>query len=383
MAAKPAAPASSSGPDPDAVPASLAARDNAALLNVTAGFVPRALSNRLTRALCRDPRDAPILELHLELVAFLAVSSSLVLWSGAHWAALLAHFVPLYVFYTERFILMLHFAEHRAAFKHALLNEVGSAVLAPFFGIPPGLYRLHHVAMHHVENNGSGDLSGTEPYDRSRFSEFLRYWWNFWTQAWLVLPPWAMRNGRRDLLLGAAPAWAAWALALLLLRPPLHVVAWLLVAPHCVTMFLLAFGNWSQHVFVNPDLHRDNSGLTYDITGSDFNSRVFNDGYHLVHHANSRAHWSELPQRFAAGLAERRSKDAFVFTNLDFFMVGFFATVWPGDGGLYRLARNHFVWYGQRTGDPAKRAKGEETAPGGHLVQPVVAEMKRRLQRIS
>ena len=31
-----------------------------------------------------------------------------------------------------------------------MLNSVAPLLLAPLFGIPPGLYRLHHCYMHHV-----------------------------------------------------------------------------------------------------------------------------------------------------------------------------------------------------------------------------------------
>lgn len=47
-------------------------------------------------------------------------------------------------------------------------------MLAPLFGLPSGLYNLHHVVMHHVEGNASAhDLSSTEPYQRDNFLHFL------------------------------------------------------------------------------------------------------------------------------------------------------------------------------------------------------------------
>jgi hypothetical protein len=48
-------------------------------------------------------------------------------------------------------------------------------LLAPLFGVPPGVYRLHHVIMHHVEDNAAGwDLSSTEPFQRDSALSFVR-----------------------------------------------------------------------------------------------------------------------------------------------------------------------------------------------------------------
>ena len=58
----------------------------------------------------------------------------------------------------------------------AELNWCVSLLLAPLFGLPSGLYNLHHVLMHHVEGNeATWDLSSTEPYQRDNvFPQFLR-----------------------------------------------------------------------------------------------------------------------------------------------------------------------------------------------------------------
>lgn len=57
----------------------------------------------------------------------------------------------------------------------AVFNWCVSLLLAPLFGLPSGLYNLHHVLMHHVEGNDAAwDLSSTEPYQRDNFIQFLR-----------------------------------------------------------------------------------------------------------------------------------------------------------------------------------------------------------------
>lgn len=72
-----------------------------------------------------------------------------------------------YALFLQRFILCLHYSEHRKIFKkkYNLLNSYLAYVVAPFMGLPTGMYNLHHVVMHHRENNVMPwDLSSTEPY---------------------------------------------------------------------------------------------------------------------------------------------------------------------------------------------------------------------------
>jgi fatty acid desaturase len=58
------------------------------------------------------------------------------------------------------------------------LNTIAPYILAPLYGVPPGTYRLHHVIMHHVEDNTHGwDLSATEGYQRDSLAHFARCAW--------------------------------------------------------------------------------------------------------------------------------------------------------------------------------------------------------------
>ena len=54
----------------------------------------------------------------------------------------------------------------------------------------------------------------------------------------------------------------------------------------------------SQHIFINPEMPRNAHGMSYNCIGFDGNQRSFNDGYHTIHHLNSKLHWTQLPQQF-------------------------------------------------------------------------------------
>jgi len=105
-------------------------------------------------------------------------SAMMVLYFGNTWLGLM-HFLMNFIFFNTRYCLLLHVASHRALFKpeYSVCNYWITHVLCNFFGLPPGVYYLHHCVMHHVENNVfPWDVSSTEPYQRDNFLHFLFYW---------------------------------------------------------------------------------------------------------------------------------------------------------------------------------------------------------------
>ena len=61
----------------------------------------------------------------------------------------------------------------------------------------------------------------------------------------------------------------------------------------------------SQHIFINPEMPRSAHGMSYNCIGFDGNQRSFNDGYHTIHHLNSKLHWTQLPQHFIRGTQQQ------------------------------------------------------------------------------
>lgn len=58
--------------------------------------------------------------------------------------------------------------------EYAWLNSMAAHFLAPLYGVPSGLYSLHHMVMHHAEGNRAAyDLSSTEPYQRDNLLHFM------------------------------------------------------------------------------------------------------------------------------------------------------------------------------------------------------------------
>merc|ERR1719261_1041287 len=86
---------------------------------------------------------------------------------------------------------------------------------------------------------------------------------------------------------------------------------WLLVLPMIIASLAMMFGNFSQHIFIDPRIvsmkqnkasYEYNCALAINVINTQENLYSFNDGYHITHHLNSRLHWTELAFHFYQNL---------------------------------------------------------------------------------
>lgn len=275
-----------------------------------------------------DPRDVVFVNLALAIAIFVwpaaififtREADSIWLWAIPYWLGIALLFV-------DRFILMLHCTSHRTLFnrKFRALNLFIPWAIGPFMGETPESYFVHHMGMHHKEGNLPGDLSSTMPYDRDRFSNWLRYWgrFMFFGLPELFLYHRAKRSGKLvgRLAIGELGFWLACAL--------LCFVNWqatliLFVLPVLVVRTLMMAGNWGQHAFVDPDEPNNDFKSSITCINTRYNRRCFNDGYHIIHHISPSLHYSEMADEFAKNIRLYGEQDAIVFDGYDFFEVWF------------------------------------------------------------
>lgn len=236
----------------------------------------------------------------------------------------LTYFLVMVILFQERFTLMMHFASHRPIFHNETLNSILVWGFAPIFGIPSGVYNAHHNIMHHIENNHEFDASSTERYQRDSWLDFGRYWLRFAFFVWVELPHYLLKTKRYERAQRLGLGLTLWYAGIYFLATYVNFLAtfWCFMVPHLFAMSAMAFGNWSQHIFVNPQDSQSNFGLTYNCIDSKTNQTTFNDGYHVVHHLNARLHWSEIPDYFYQTREKHLAGGALTFQGVHFMDVG-------------------------------------------------------------
>ena len=139
---------------------------------------PLAVQWRLRRLLC-DPRDVPNAYLLFNLLVTAAPAAGALFALPPSHCLGAVYLAVLYAVFLARFLVaLLHVTQHRRLFtgKEAVLalpgvhfsikqdmtgslwqcagcrrlNFIAPHLLAPLFGVPSGLYGLHHVIMHHT-----------------------------------------------------------------------------------------------------------------------------------------------------------------------------------------------------------------------------------------
>jgi len=313
--------------------------------------LPASWERFLCEKVLNDPRDLRLFLTFLQVTLWLTISSAFQLCclprddNRGLWYMLI-HLPITWVIMGQRFILAMHYAAHRPLISptkcgkllSGALNAFPQLILSNFFGMPAGTYYVHHCVMHHQANNFFPyDISSTMPYQRDKPLHFVAYVLNFMIHTMLYLPFYALRKRRFDIALAVAGCVAVYlsAFPLIYSYHPVFFINSLAVS-FVLGPFALMLGNYSQHIFVNPDAPQSNYGLACNHINAPFNMLTFNDGYHITHHVSSITHWSEMPIHFIKHLDKYEEGGAILFQGINFDDVTF--SVFAGETGLKRLA---------------------------------------------
>jgi hypothetical protein len=289
----------------------------------------RAARSTLTKwatGFINDERDVPFLVLGATITA-LIVPMAVLIYARFSWWLLPVHYAII-GWYIGPYNLMLHNTSHRMLFKRQYVwaNRYIGWFLGPFFGHAPHSYFMHHIAMHHPENNLPDDLSSTMPYQRDSVLSFLKYYLVHIGAIHTAGPIYFHRKKRFHLRNAfALTAWSfyafMWAMMLWVNWRATLVV---FVIPYFVIHFLMMCGNWGQHAFVDAETPENCYRNSITCINGSYNRRCFNDGYHIGHHLKATRHWTEMPEDFLRNRAEYAAQRAIVFHTIDFFVVWFF-----------------------------------------------------------
>jgi fatty acid desaturase len=287
-----------------------------------------------------DPRDLPHLRLCFPSSLLIPAAALLFALPSFPWWLGLAY-VVMWNFFGERFTMSYHCTIHRRLFKksYPALEIYLNYVLCPFFGQTPGTFYIHHMGMHHVDENLPADLSSTMKYQRDSLLHFLIYYLRFAFLIPFELTAYLRRAGDtkllRRLLAGELAYFVVVAFAGSWNLPATLVV---FVLPLVFVRLMMMVGNWVQHAFVDPDHPDDPYKSSINTIDPRYNARAFNAGYHIFHHVRKGTHYNDLATEFAQNREKYGREDAVVFDGID--LVGIWMLLMTGQ--RRKLAR-HFV----------------------------------------
>jgi hypothetical protein len=291
--------------------------------------------DRIALRLINDPRDLPMVR--LIACASLLPLGAIALFVRFSWLFAAVYLAAYLVWLLAPFVTMYHDTSHHRLFRrdHEWLNHYLDWIMAPLFGFTPETYYVHHIGMHHPEENLAADVSTTLPYRRDSLRDFGRYWWRFFF-CYAEMVDYFRCTKRPRLARRFITGEILYALVLvvaLALEPRAALVV--LVIPLLVGRSVLIIGNWGEHAFVDPSAPENPYRASLNLVGQRVNERCFNVGYHIGHHRKVRMHFSEMAREFEQHLADYGREDAIVMRDMHYPDVWFHLMT----GNYDRLAR--------------------------------------------
>ena len=293
----------------------------------------------------QDKRDLPfaylLLKLSLTVLPLAVVLFVPALGGWAWWVALGLFWYLSLVRYKGSFGLMLHCTSHRMLFKkkYGWMNHYIPWVIGPLFGQTPETYFVHHLGMHHPENNMPDDESSTMRYQRDSVWGFLQYFGDFFLLGAVRLWGYFTRRNkpvlRRRVLRGEL-AYVLLTVALCLVNLPAALGVF--VVPFVLSRLIMMLGNWAQHAFIAPESPDNCYTNSVTCINTNYNHKCWNDGYHISHHLKPALHWTEHPAHFRKNVQEYIDNEAIVFANIHFLHIFFYLM-----GKRYDLLARHYV----------------------------------------
>ncbi|TMI65879.1 MAG: fatty acid desaturase [Bacteroidetes bacterium] len=272
-----------------------------------------------------DPRDLPFIHL-LTAIHILVLPAAVILYTpllqGWYWWLLyLPYFYVSQLYFKGRFGLMLHCISHRKFFKkgYVWINDWIVWAICPFFGHTPETYFVHHMAMHHVENNMPDDGSSTLRYQRDSLWGFIQYVSRFLTLGFRDTFMYLFNRKWKKFYMRLSFGEISFYLFCIgMCFVNLQATLWIFIIPFVFARIVMMLGNWAQHAFIHTEDPEEN---TINCINTKYNHTCWNDGYHAVHHLRPALHYTDIPGEFLKHKDEFAKTKVFVFDGIHYLHV--------------------------------------------------------------
>ena len=291
-------------------------------------YIPKTEYTRYEKFWLRyinDPRDLPFIHL-LTGIHLMVLPAAIILYTpllqGWYWLLLyIPYFYVSQLYFKGRFGLMLHCISHRKLFKkgYMWINVWIIWGICPFFGHTPETYFVHHMAMHHVENNDLEDASSTMPYQRDSLWGFIQYVTRFLTLGFRDTFMYLFSRKRKKFyvrLTAGEISFYIFCVAMCFVN--LTATLWIFIIPFVFARVVMMLGNWAQHAFVD---EKDPDHNTINCINTKYNHTCWNDGYHAVHHNRPAMHYTEIPIEFLKSKDDFAKNKTFIFDGIHYLHI--------------------------------------------------------------
>jgi len=196
----------------------------------------------------------------------------------------------------------------------------------------PDFYRVQHVYVHHVEDNGPHDTHTTLPYDRTSFLDFSRH--AFWQSIDLVcgcrLINYLLGKGKTRQIREVARGLFIWWAMILVVAVFNPIGAAYLFLSRLFGGNFITLITFYQHGLVDPNDPHEVHGHTIDYVGAEHGNLGFD--YHVEHHQKPARHWSQYYEEHAR-LTEMNGggHPAVIMQKEQFGPLHFVAALWRKD----------------------------------------------------
>jgi len=190
---------------------------------------------------------------------------------------------------------ILHIHAHRRLFESPSLNRILEFLLCFPCGLSYPMMRYIHVHMHHTYDNGPGDLTSTQGFDRGWRA--IYYWVRYAVVcqratvkglfAQDAAPVW--RKLRKQYLVDTLGTISI--VVILFVGVDMARIALFWHLPLLIVFINIGFFAWLTHA---PALEGKING-SLNTTNPLVNLLMHNQGYHVVHHMHPGIHWTQIP----------------------------------------------------------------------------------------
>ena len=275
-----------------------------------------------------DKRDLPFVHLltviHIFVIPVAILLYTPLLQGWVWWAVGIVYFYISQFYLKGSFGLMLHCLCHRKLFKthNKFFTRYINWFVCPFFGHLGDSYHIHHMGMHHVENNMPDDASSTMGYKRDSGRHFLMYWIRFMFLGFRDTFVYLFARKRKKMYRKLTVSEVGYPLivaGLCFVNFPATML--IFIVPFLFARLVMMLGNWAQHAFVDPVEPDNDLASTVICVNTKYNHKCWNDGYHAVHHLRPGSHYTEAPQIFQQLRPEIVKNKTFVFANIHYLHI--------------------------------------------------------------